>query len=100
MTIIVRENVLVTDTETEIIEPHETDKQKDRIFTVSNGENKIQVKAWGKNEGEEWVERSSIDIGPNDNGTLICGPNVYIVKLTGKTLTSGTTSIVDASLTW
>ena len=100
MPIILRENVSVTDVETIIIEPTETDKTKDRIFTVTNGENKIVVKALGTNDGENWIEKASLEIEANDNGTLIAGLNVYIVKLIGRTLTSGRTSIVDASLTW
>ena len=100
MPIIVKENVLVTDTETEIIEAHETPHEKDRIFAVSNGEKKIEVKAWGKNEGESWIEKGSREIEANNNGTLTVGLNVYFVKLTGKTLSSGDTSIVDASLTY
>ena len=100
MTIIIRENVTVTDSETEIIEPMETDKEEDRIFTVSNGDNKIEVKAWGTNDGENWIEKDSKMIEANDNGSLTAGPNVFITKLTGKTLEPGRTSIVDASLTW
>ena len=100
MPIILRENVSVTDVETIIIEPTETDKTKDRIFTVTNGENKIVVKALGTNDGENWIEKASLEIEANDNGTLIAGLNVYIVKLIGRTLISGRTSIVDASLTW
>ena len=100
MPIIVKENVSVTDIETIIIEPTETDKEKDRIFTITNGENKIEVKALGTNDGETWIEKAFIEIEANDNGTLIVGLNVYIVKLIGRTLILGRTSIVDASLTW
>lgn len=98
MTVIVRENVEVTDTETEIIEPQETDKEKIRIFAVSNGENEIEVNVWGSNDQQNWEERASQVIEANGVGTLVCGPAVCWVKLIGKTTTADNTSVVDACL--
>ena len=100
MTVIMRENVEVSDTETEIIEPQETDKEKNRIFAVSNGENEAEFKVFGSNDKENWEERGSQIIEANGVGTLVCGPTVWVVKLVGKTTTSGQTSIVDACLMW
>jgi len=100
MTVIVRENVEVSDTETEIIEPQETDKEKNRIFTVLNGENEAEFKVYGSNDRENWEERDSKVIEANGTYTLVCGPAVWVVKLVGKTTTSGQTSIVDACLMW
>jgi len=100
MPIIIRENVEVKDIQTEIIEPQETDKNKDRIFAISNGDNEIEVKIMGSNDCETWEERDSVTIEANNNRSLTCGPQVYWVKLIGNTTTSGTTSVVDASLTY
>ena len=100
MPIITRENIEVRDTETEIIEPQETDKEKDRILSVSNGDYEIELKAWGSNDGETWVEKDTLIIPANNTGSLTVGPNVRSVKLTGNTTTPSTTSIVDASLTY
>lgn len=98
MTIITQEDVEVTDTETEIIEPQETPSEKTRHFAVVNGENEIEVKVWGSNDCERWVERDSRTIEANGAGALICEPTVCWVKITGKTTTSSTTSIVDVYL--
>ena len=100
MPIIVRENVDVGDTETEIIEPHETPHDKDRIFSVSNREQEVKVKAWASEDGETWEERETSVIPANNTGSLTIGPRIYWVKLTGKTTTSGTTSTVDACLVY
>ena len=98
MTIITRENVEVEDVETEIIEPQETPSDRNRHFGVSNGDQEIEVKVWGSNDCENWVERGSQTIDANGSGALICEPTVCYVKLTGKTTTPRTTSIVDACL--
>lgn len=100
MPIITRENVEVGDTEIEIIEAHETPHEKDRIFGVSNGDQEIEAKAWASGDGETWEERETKIISPNKTSSLTVGPFIYYVKLTGKTTTSGTTSTVDASLTY
>jgi hypothetical protein len=65
-----------------------------------NGDNEIEITAWGSNDGEEWEERDTITIPANGAGNLIAGPSIYIVKLTGKTTTPQTTSTVDAVLFW
>ena len=98
MTIIVREDVEVTDTETEIIESQETDKEKDRYFGVANGDEEIEVIAWGSNDNENWEEKATITISANEADSFIVGPHVCWVKLTGKTTRAETTSIVDACL--
>ena len=98
MTVIVREDVEVSDTETEIIEPHETDKERPRTFIVSNGDYEIEAKAWGSNDQQNWEERDSKVISANNVDKLIVGPTICWVKLIGKTTSSGETSIVDAML--
>jgi len=100
MPVIVREKVEVSDTETEIIEPQYTPHDKDRIFTVSNGEHEIDVKAWGSENGETWTEKATITLPANQTGSLIVGPFLYYVKLTGNTITPGTISMVDACLVY
>ena len=95
-----RKKVEVSDEETEIIEPIETDKEKYRVFVVENGNNEIETKAWGSNDGENWVEKSSLVIPANNPGSLTVGIHSYWVKLTGKTTESGKTNIVDAYLFW
>ena len=100
MTVVVRENVVVNETDTEIIEPLETNKNVNRIFAVSNGDNKIEIIAWGSNDGANWINKGTKEIDAHNNDSLIVGPNVYWVKLTGKTISPGTTSTVDACLTY
>ncbi len=94
--VIVRE-VEAGDTETEIIEPHETPSNKNRYFGVSNGDNEIRATAWGSTDGDTWVEKDSKVIAANEADTLVVGPTVDWVKLTGKTTTPDT-SIVQACL--
>ncbi|MFW9881366.1 MAG: hypothetical protein ACFFG0_50525, partial [Candidatus Thorarchaeota archaeon] len=65
-----------------------------------NGDNEIEVKVWGSNDQENWEQRASITISANSTDSLICGPHVYWVKLVGKTTTPGTSSIVNATLTY
>ena len=98
MPIIVKENVEVGDTETEIIEAHETPHDKDRIFSVSNGDKEIEVKAWASEDGTDWEVRETKTISANETATLIVGAFIYFVKLTGKTTTTGDISEVDACL--
>jgi hypothetical protein len=101
MPIVTRENVVVQDVETDIIEPQETDKMKDRIFSVSNGAQEIEIKAHGSNDGgATWEERGSKIIPAGSNDTLVVGIDVFVVKLTGKTTAPGPNSTVDASLVW
>ena len=57
MPVVVRENVNVMDSEGDIIEPQETDKTKDRIFSVANRDAEIEIKAYGSNDGgATWEE--------------------------------------------
>ena len=101
MPVVIRENVEVGDTETEIFEPQETDKTKDRIFSVANRDAEIEIKAYGSNDGgATWEDRGSKVIPANHTDTLIVGLDVLVVKLIGKTTTPGTNSTVDASLVW
>jgi hypothetical protein len=95
-----RENVVVNDTETEIIEPQDTDKEVDRVFNVTNGESEIEVKAWGSNDNQSWELRDELTISANNQGTLTVGPHVCWVKLVGKTTSPGMTSTVSATLSW
>lgn len=94
-------NVSVGDTETELIESTATDTQEDRTFSIGNGDKEISATAWGSNSGTSWEEIESKTIDPSGYETIILGSNHYLyVKLTGKTTTSGDTSIVDAFLTY
>jgi len=95
-----RDNVEVQDSETEIIEPQETDKEVDRVFEVTNGDIEIEVKALGSNDNQTWELRDELIISANNQGTLTAGPHVNWVKLVGKTTVPGTTSIVSATLSW
>ena len=104
MTIIVVENVEVSNSETEIIEPQKTPYyDRDRIFTVANGDNEVALKAWGRHEeNDPWVEKDSITLTSDHAGTLTVGLDVYWVKLTGKTTTDDptVTTEVDACLVY
>ena len=101
MPMVVRENVEVTENETEIIEATETDKEINRIFSVSNGGSAIEIQARGSNDGgQTWEDRGLKTIEANQADTLIVGPTVYLVKLVGKTTIPGEGSIVNASLVW
>ena len=101
MPMVVRENVEVTENETEIIEPTETDKEINRIFSVSNGGSAIEIQAWGSNDGDQtWEDRGSKTIQANQADTLVVGPSVLVVKLVGKTTMPGEGSTVNASLVW
>ena len=100
MTVITVENVEVGDSETVIIEPQETDKNKNRIFAIANRDQEIEVKAMGSNDMENWETRETKIIPPNNADSLIVGPFVCWVKLIGKTTTPGTISNVDASLVY
>ena len=98
MPIIVKENVEVGGTETEIIEAHETPHEKNRIFGISNGDKEIEVNAWASEDGADWEVRETKTISANETDTLIVGPFIYFVKLTGKTTTLGEISEMDACL--
>jgi hypothetical protein len=100
MTTITVDQVEVSDTETEIIEPYDTPRDINRTFDVSNGEEAIIATAWGSNDGDNWIEKDSKPIRPNSSDSLVVGPTVCWVKLTGKTMSGGTTSIVDATLSY
>ena len=101
MPVITSENVEVGDTETEIIEPQETDKEKDRIFSVANHGAEIEITAYGSNDGgETWEERGSKVIPENHSDTHVVALDVFIVKLIGKTTNPGAISNVDASLVY
>ena len=101
MPVVVRENIEVHEFETEIIEQQETDKEKDRIFAVANGEHEIEVTAWGSNDdGVTWEEKETLTIEANNTGALTVGPHMLSVKLTGKTIEPGNTSTVDACLVY
>ena len=101
MTVVTVENVEVGDSETEIIKELETDKNKNRIFAVVNRDSEIEVKVYGTNDGgATWEEKETKIISANYNDVIILGPTMLGPKLTGKTTNPGTTSIVDATLTY
>jgi hypothetical protein len=94
-------NVEVSHTETEIIEPTDTNKQEDRTFMVQNGEKNIIAIAWGLDDNQVWQEIDNKTINARESNVLIAGQTHYPrVKLTGRTTTSGDTSIVNATLEW
>jgi hypothetical protein len=93
--------VVVSSTETEIIESTRTDASVEKSFNVDNGDNEIIAKAWGSENGIDWSVVDTKTIAPRENGILIIGPNHFIdVKLTGITTSQFATSSVDATLTW
>ena len=94
-------DVEVTDTETVIIDSTLVDADKDKTFVVSNGDNAIEAKAYSSANGTDWSLKDTKTIGSNESGTLKVMSNMYIyVKLTGRCLSSGRTSKVDATLDW
>lgn len=103
MTVIVKENVEVGEEETEIIGSTETPScDQNRVFAVASGNKPLEVTAWGSENGEDWEEKDSKTIRANDADSLIVGPTIYYVKLTGKVPASnlnGTTT-VDAALVY
>ena len=101
MAIISNLGVNVREMETELIGSTETNTHESRVFSVGNGEKKIEVKAWGSNPGEDWREIETRTIDSGEYGTIVLGGNHYFYcKLTGKTLNPGDTSIVDAFFTY
>ncbi len=102
MSIVVEENVEVSDSETEIIGSQYTPHERERIFGVSNGDKDIEITAWGSNSDGAWEEKGSLQIAANTADTLSVGPSVYYVKLTGKVTPEmgGDNSTVDACLLW
>ena len=100
MSIVVRENIEVSDLETEIIEPQHTPHERKRIFAVSNVAHEVELKAWGRpSEEVDWIEKDKKLLAANSADTLVVGPDVYWVKLTGKVIT-GDSSIVNACLVY
>ena len=94
-----RFDVVVGDSETEIIEPTLTNKKFNRKFFIENGENEIIVTVWGSNDEQTWELWRSEPIDPEETDTMILGPNhFWHVKLTGRTTAGAQTSIVDAAL--
>jgi hypothetical protein len=94
-------DVEVSDTETEIIESTETNKNDNRTFTVQNGEKQIVVTAWGLDDNQIWQIEDTQVIAPRESNVLIVGPShAPRVKLTGRTVTQSDISIVDATLIW
>ena len=80
-------DVVVSDSETEIIESTETVTTASRKFNVGNGEKRISITAWGSNDNQNWEEVESKTIGINKYDSIIMGLNHHLyVKLTGKTL--------------
>lgn len=102
MTTVIKENLTISSSETEIIEKTDTDKNIDRIFTVENkGDHVIEITAYGSNDdGQTWEEKGRTQIEAKSTDSLIIGPTCYVAKLVGKTINPGDESIVDASLTW
>lgn len=101
MTVKEVEDVTVYDIETEIIDSTYTDKWRNRIFKIENGENEITATVWGSNDDENWEYWDSITVDEDDTDTLVMGRNHYwYVKLTGKTYQEPLMSIVDASLAY
>ncbi len=95
-----RNDVSVNSSETEIIESTYTDRYHNRIFHIDNRDNEIIVTVWGSNDEQSWEYWDGSTIDPMRSDVLVLGFNHYwYVKLTGRT-TDGTTSIVDASLTY
>jgi hypothetical protein len=96
-----RNDVTVTSTETEIIESTYTDKWRNRIFQIRNGENEIITTLWGSNDDENWEYWDSVTIGPNENENIVLGTNhFWYVKLTGITTQPTEVSVVDATLNY
>ena len=96
-----RLDVSVNSSETEIIESTFTDKWRNRLFHIENGENEIIATIWGSNDNENWDYWDSTTIGSDDNDNMILGRNHYwYVKLTGRTTSVIGVSIVDATLNY
>ena len=95
-------DVVVGNSETEIIDSTYTDKWRNRRFRIENGENEIIATVWGSNDEVNWEFWESETIDPGKTDTMVLGSNHWwYVKLTGRTIGSpDTTSIVDASLTY
>jgi hypothetical protein len=101
MTVKSSENVEVNNTETEIIEPTDTDKNENRTFSVENGDKQIIASAWGLDDNQTWQVEDSKPILPNDTGILVVGPtHMPRVKLTARTTMVTDISIVSATLTY
>lgn len=101
-TSIERNDVVVSSSETEIIESTYTDKWHNRIFHIDNGEYEIIATIWGSNDNQNWVYWDSATIDPEKSEPMVLGMNHWwYVKLTGRTTGDpDTTSTVDASLTY
>ena len=94
-------NVEVGDSETEIIESTHTSTESDRTFGVGNGDKEIIATAWGSDDEENWFKEESKTVAAHAYKILIVGLHHYpYVKLTGRTTTSGQTSIIDGYLTY
>ena len=94
-------DVEVGTTETEIIGSTQVDADKDKLFTVNNGDKDIEVKAYASSDGMEWTLKKTKQISPNSVGSLQVDHNLNIyVKLTGVCLDPGASSTVDAQLEW
>ncbi len=92
------ENVVVNNTETEIIESTLTDRYRNRKFRIANGENEIIATVWGSNDDLTWEYWDSVIIDPEKSESMVMGINhFWYIKLTGRT-TGPQTSIVDACL--
>jgi hypothetical protein len=93
--------VEVGDAETEIMDSTETSTSEDRKFSVGNGEKEIIATAWGSDDNQNWEEADSATIPPSGYKVLVLGPNhLPHVKLTGRTINSDETSVVDTYLTY
>ena len=93
--------VEVTDTETEIIGSTQVDADKHKIFVVQNGDNAIETKAYGSENGTDWTMKDMKRIEVNMISALLVEKNMCIyVKLSGRTLEPDTESIVTAILEW
>lgn len=85
----------------EIIDPTDTDKSEDRVFSVENGEKTIEIKAWGLDETETWKVEDTKIIEPFRNADLVVGQtHMPRVKLTGKTTSATDVSYINATLTY
>ena len=88
-------------TETELIEPTETNTREERMISIGNGDKEINVTIWGSNDKIHWKRIVTRTIHAKRYETIILREDHHRhVKLTGKTTKRGDTSKVDAFFTY